>query len=50
MPLRTLLCYGDSNTHGTRPLTQSGVLERFGWDERWPGVLARGLGADWRVI
>lgn len=50
MPLRTLLCYGDSNTHGTRPLTQPGVLERFGWDERWPGVLARGLGADWRVI
>lgn len=50
MPLRTLLCYGDSNTHGIRPLTQPGVLERFGWDERWPGVLARGLGADWRVI
>lgn len=50
MSLRTLLCYGDSNTHGTRPLTQPGVLERFGWDERWPGVLARGLGADWRVI
>ncbi|WP_338546771.1 SGNH/GDSL hydrolase family protein [Pseudomonas benzopyrenica] len=50
MPLRTLLCYGDSNTHGTRPLTQPGVLERFGWDERWTGVLARGLGGDWRVI
>ena len=50
MPLRTLLCYGDSNTHGTRPLTQPGVLERFGWDERWTGVLARGLGRDWRVI
>lgn len=49
MPLRTLLCYGDSNTHGTRPLTQPGVLERFGWDERWTGVLARGLGDDWRV-
>lgn len=50
MPLRTLLCYGDSNTHGTCPMTQPGVLERFGWNERWPGVLARGLGADWRVI
>lgn len=50
MPLRTLLCYGDSNTHGTRPLTQPGVLERFSWDERWPGILARGLGSDWRVI
>jgi lysophospholipase L1-like esterase len=50
MPLRTLLCYGDSNTHGTRPLTQPGVLERFGWDERWTGVLARGLGSDWQVI
>ncbi|MCD4865196.1 SGNH/GDSL hydrolase family protein [Pseudomonas sp. PLB05] len=32
------------------PLTQPGVLERFGWDERWTGVLARGLGRDWRVI
>ena len=50
MPLRTLLCYGDSNTHGTRPLTQPGVLERFGWDERWTGILARGLGSDWQVI
>ncbi|KUM34267.1 SGNH/GDSL hydrolase family protein [Pseudomonas sp. EpS/L25] len=50
MPLRTLLCYGDSNTHGTRPMTQPGVLERFGWDERWTGVLARGLGHDWRLI
>ncbi|UUW73261.1 SGNH/GDSL hydrolase family protein [Pseudomonas oryzihabitans] len=50
MPLRTLLCYGDSNTHGTRPLTQPGVLERFDWDERWTGILARGLGRDWRVI
>ncbi|KXJ31665.1 MULTISPECIES: SGNH/GDSL hydrolase family protein [unclassified Pseudomonas] len=50
MPLRTLLCYGDSNTHGTRPLTQPGLLKRFGWDERWTGVLARGLGSDWRVI
>ncbi len=50
MPLRTLLCYGDSNTHGTRPLTQPGVLERFGWDERWTGILARGLGSDWQMI
>ena len=50
MPPRTLLCYGDSNTHGTRPHTPSGRLERFDWDERWTGVLARGLGADWQVI
>ncbi|MDR6353435.1 hypothetical protein Q3H58_000106 [Pseudomonas psychrotolerans] len=50
MPSRTLLCYGDSNTHGTRPHTPSGRLERFDWDQRWTGVLARGLGADWRVI
>ncbi|RQT34511.1 hypothetical protein DF036_15985 [Burkholderia contaminans] len=25
----TVLRYGDSNTHGTRPMTRAGVLERF---------------------
>ncbi|WP_185733649.1 hypothetical protein [Burkholderia contaminans] len=24
-----MLRYGDSNTHGTRPMTRAGVLERF---------------------
>ncbi|WP_144960670.1 SGNH/GDSL hydrolase family protein [Pseudomonas oryzihabitans] len=50
MPLRTLLCYGDSNTHGTLPHGYFDKMERFDWSERWTGVLARGLGTEWRVI
>ena len=50
MPVRTLLCYGDSNTHGTRPLRQPGALERFNEKNRWPGILRDRLGPDWRVI
>lgn len=50
MTSRTLLCYGDSNTHGTKPLHQPGVLERFGLEDRWPGVLQRALGERWRII
>ncbi len=43
---RTVLCFGDSNTWGYSP--DDG--ERFAPDVRWPGVLAAGLGGDWRVI
>lgn len=46
----TLLCYGDSNTHGTKPMTQLEDLGRFAPDVRWPGVLAAALGAGWRVV
>jgi len=50
MASRTLLCYGDSNTHGTKPLTLPGVFERFGPADRWPGVLQAMLGDDWRIV
>jgi lysophospholipase L1-like esterase len=50
MTSRTLLCYGDSNTHGTKPLNLPGVSERFGPADRWPGVLAAALGSRWHVI
>jgi len=50
MASRTLLCYGDSNTHGTKPLTLPGVFERFGPDDRWPGVVRQILGPEWNVI
>lgn len=46
----TLLCFGDSNTHGTLPLTGPGDIRRLGPDQRWPGVLAAALGPDFRVI
>ena len=44
--MKTVLCYGDSNTWGADPETG----ERFAPDVRWPGVLARELGDGFRVI
>ncbi len=44
--MKTVLCYGDSNTWGFDP----GTGERFAPDVRWPGVLARGLGDGFRVV
>ncbi|WP_428374559.1 SGNH/GDSL hydrolase family protein [Lichenicoccus sp.] len=50
MPVRTILCYGDSNTHGTKPLHTPGLFGRYGETERWPGRLRASLGERWRVI
>ena len=50
MPVRTILCYGDSNTYGTPPMRAPYTLGRFGKEERWPGVLQARLGADWSVV
>ncbi len=50
MPPYTILCYGDSNTHGTRPMQENSVLQRFEAADRWPGVLRAALGADRVVI
>ena len=50
MPARTVLCYGDSNTHGTSPIPQPGPMQRFEEPDRWPGVLRARLGAGWKVI
>lgn len=47
---RTLLCYGDSNTHGTMPMATLDDMGRFGPDLRWPGIMARELGDGWSVI
>jgi lysophospholipase L1-like esterase len=47
--MRSLLLFGDSNTHGTMPLAELGVSDRFGREERWPGRL-RNLLPDWEVI
>lgn len=47
---RTVLCFGDSNTHGTRALRHLGDKRRFAPDIRWPGVMGRALGPGWQVI
>ena len=45
-----VLCYGDSNTHGTMPLPEGAARGRYGRDQRWPGVAEASLGGDWRLI
>ena len=42
-----ILCYGDSNTFGSRP---DGLALRYSDDERWAGVLQRELGPTYTVI
>jgi len=44
--MKSILCYGDSNTWGYDPVTR----QRFAPDLRWTGVLANRLGADYQVI
>ena len=44
--MKTVMCYGDSNTWGCNPANE----ERFGLDVRWPGILRTTLGADYWVV
>jgi lysophospholipase L1-like esterase len=44
--MKTVLCYGDSNTWGYDPATRTRYLPHV----RWTGVLADRLGADYRVV
>jgi lysophospholipase L1-like esterase len=46
---RTVLCFGDSNTHGTMPMAELSDIGRYGRDQRWPGLLAQAL-PGWQVI
>jgi lysophospholipase L1-like esterase len=41
-----LLCFGDSNTHGTPPMRQQGEYRRFDAATRWPVLAAKALGWD----
>ena len=44
--MRSILCYGDSNTWGYTP----GTGVRYAPDVRWTGVLQEKLGAGYRVL
>lgn len=46
---RTVLLFGDSNTHGTKPMPDLAGAGRFDREERWAGRLAKLL-PDWEVI
>ncbi len=49
--MKTILCYGDSNTWGCIPKSDPTLpSERFGWEERWTGVVRQTLGAGYWVI
>ncbi len=47
---RTILCFGDSNTHGTKPMATLDGAGRFGHDARWPSVMGRSLGHGFEVM
>ena len=42
----TILTFGDSNTHGTPPMTDRVLRARHGREVRWPQVMAQSLGWD----
>ena len=44
--MKSILCYGDSNTWGSNPADGT----RYGLDERWPGVLRNALGDGYWVV
>ncbi|WP_417719103.1 SGNH/GDSL hydrolase family protein [Salipiger sp.] len=48
--MSVILCYGDSNTHGTMPMRVAGVSERHPRGARWPDAMARALGRDHQVL
>ncbi|MEQ8658065.1 MAG: SGNH/GDSL hydrolase family protein [Hyphomicrobiales bacterium] len=50
MTPKTILCFGDSNTHGTLPMTSLTDVRRLPLEHRWTSIMAAALGAAWQVI
>ena len=48
--MRTIVCFGDSNTHGTRALRDASDRRRWERGLRWPDVMGAALGDGWEVI
>jgi lysophospholipase L1-like esterase len=48
--MTVILCYGDSNTHGTLPMASLAAQGRHAAGARWPDVMGAALGPDHRVI
>jgi lysophospholipase L1-like esterase len=48
--MRTIVCFGDSNSYGTPGMPHPDFWGRFGPDERWPGVLRQALGPEYMVV
>lgn len=47
---KTILTFGDSNTHGTPPVHTRGTYQRFGPETRWPTVMLSQLGPEYALI
>lgn len=47
---RSILCFGDSNTHGTLAMRSVDDRRRLPRGARWPDVMAQALGPGWDVI
>lgn len=47
---RTILCYGDSNTHGTGPIPAWGQGFRLDRPDRWPVIMGQALGDGYEII
>ena len=50
MTPRSILCFGDSNTHGTMAMRTETDRRRHPGPDRWPRVMGAALGAGWEVI
>jgi lysophospholipase L1-like esterase len=48
--MKTILCFGDSNTWGCIPLTGPQPPRRYAPAQRWPGVLRRQLGDGYWIV
>jgi lysophospholipase L1-like esterase len=48
--VRTILCFGDSNTYGAVPTPARGAGRRYARERRWPGVMRRQLGSGFEII
>lgn len=47
---RTIVLFGDSNTHGSVPSTAMGQRRRWAPDVRWPGLLRAALPSSVQII
>ncbi len=44
--MKTIVCFGDSNTWGANASTR----DRYPWEQRWTGLLQRELGDGYRIV
>ncbi len=48
--MKSVLCFGDSNTFGATAIDADGLSTRYERSHRWPYVLSDLLGPEWEVI